>query len=96
MSEMLRQSNSQCSETSWHWNLSCCHRISANLVNLSNPCNLYSLNLRSTGTNYLAVLMRMMTNYLQIISFAASFNLGWPQSLKKLFDSVSILSQSAD
>eukprot|EP00347_Sterkiella_histriomuscorum_P014799 403359479 len=54
------------------------------------------LNLRRRGTNYLAVLTRMLTNYMQIISFAASFNLGWPESLKRLYDSISIVSQSAD
>lgn len=40
--------------------------------------------------------MRMMTNYMQIISFAASFNLGWPDSLKRLYDSISIISSSSD
>src|SRR3569833_469357 len=54
------------------------------------------INLRRKGTNYLSVLSRIMTNYLQIISFAQSFNLGWPDSLKKVFSSISFISDSSD
>ena len=68
---------------------------STNYVFLANFI-IFSLNLRRKGTNYLAVLMRIMTNYFQIISFAASFNLAWPNSIKQLYDSISIISSSSD
>lgn len=54
------------------------------------------MNLKRSSTNYLAVLMRIMTNYLQIMSFAASFNLGWPESLKRLYDSITVISSSSE
>ena len=57
---------------------------------------LIALNLRRKGTNYLAVLSRMMTNYLQIISFAASFNLGWPSAVKKVLQSLSFISDASE
>jgi len=54
------------------------------------------VNLKRKGANYTSVLLRMMANYMQILAFAASFNLGWPESIKRAFDSVSMVSEASE
>ena len=39
------------------------------------------INLRKSKDSPISILMRIMTNYIQVVGTAASFNLSWPEEL---------------
>eukprot|EP00347_Sterkiella_histriomuscorum_P003258 403364981 len=52
------------------------------------------LNLRSTKESELNVLLRIMTNYLQIMTTAAAFNLDWPSAFKDYLNFFTIFGET--
>ena len=91
-----RQNKHECIKCSKNQILNILRLVGIGLCLVAALAVMIILNLKRRGTNYLAVLTRMMTNYMQIISFAASFNLGWPSAIKELYGSISIVSSSSE
>ena len=52
--------------------------------------------IRKKKENQTSILLRIMTNYLQLIATAYSFNLRFPESFIEIFGSVEILGSSSD
>jgi hypothetical protein len=52
-------------------------------------------NMRTKESSPQSILMRILTNYIQIVTSAASFNLTFPQSLQTMFDGIKTVGESA-
>ena len=52
--------------------------------------------IRKKKENETSILLRIMTNYLQLISAAYSFNLKFPDSFTQVFGSIEIIGASSD
>ena len=52
-------------------------------------------NMRTKKDSTSSILMRIMTNYVQIVTSAASFNLTFPRSIQSFFDTVKTVGESA-
>ncbi len=52
-------------------------------------------NMRTKKDSNQSILSRILTNYVQIVTAAASFNLTFPQSLQTMFDTVKTVGESA-
>ena len=52
--------------------------------------------IRKKKENQTSILLRIMTNYLQLIAAAYSFNLKFPDSFVEIFGSVEIVGASSD
>ena len=54
------------------------------------------LTVRKKQENQISVLARILTNYIQLISAAMSFNVKFPISLTQIFGSVQIIGSTSD
>ena len=52
--------------------------------------------IRKKKENETSVLLRIMTNYLQLVSAAYSFNLKFPDGFSEIFGSIEIVGASSD